>query len=81
MKRIKILIISTIAMTSFMASGQDTLSISKSEVLEKIIENNLQIKVAEKSFESARGRLPTIKCAFLAKYYMLRIQVFLQQIL
>ena len=65
MKRIKILIISSIAMISFMANGQDTLSISKSEVLEKVIENNLQIKVAEKSFESARGDYRQSNAVFL----------------
>jgi outer membrane protein TolC len=65
MKRIKILIISSIAMISFIANGQDTLSISKSEVLEKVIENNLQIKVAEKSFESARGDYRQSNAVFL----------------
>ena len=65
MKKIKVLIISTIAMTSYMANSQDTLSISKSEVLEKVIENNLQIKVAEKSFESARGDYRQSNALFL----------------
>ena len=65
MKSIKILIISSIAMISFMANAQDTLSISKSEVLEKVIENNLQIKVAEKSFESARGDYRQSNAVFL----------------
>lgn len=65
MKSIKILIISSIAMISFMANAQDTLSISKSEVLEKVFENNLQIKVAEKSFESARGDYRQSNAVFL----------------
>jgi outer membrane protein TolC len=65
MKRIKILWISSIAMLSFVANAQDTLSISKSEVLEKVIKNNLQIKVAEKSFESARGDYRQSNAIFL----------------
>jgi len=65
MKRIKILWISSIAMLSFGANAQDTLSISKSEVLEKVIKNNLQIKVAEKSFESARGDYRQSNAIFL----------------
>ena len=52
-------------MTSYMANSQDTLSISKSEVLEKVLENNLQIKVAEKSFESARGDYRQSNALFL----------------
>lgn len=65
MKRIKTLIFSSIAMGSFAANSQDTLSISKSEVLEKVVENNLQIKVAEKSFESARGGYRQSNALFL----------------
>lgn len=65
MKRIKILISTSIVMFSFMANGQDTLSISKIEVLEKVIENNLQIKVAQKSFESARGDYRQSNAVFL----------------
>lgn len=35
--------------------AQDTLSVSKSEVLEKVNDKNLQIKIAEKAFKSAQA--------------------------
>ena len=37
------------------AIAQDTLTISKSEVLEKVNDKNLQIKIAEKAFQSAQA--------------------------
>ncbi|MBD3724604.1 MAG: TolC family protein, partial [Flavobacteriaceae bacterium] len=35
--------------------AQDTLSVSKSDVLEKVNDKNLQIKIAEKAFKSAQA--------------------------
>jgi hypothetical protein len=38
---------------SFYGFGQDTLSISKKDLFQKVVDKNLQIKIAEKSYESA----------------------------
>jgi outer membrane protein TolC len=40
---------------AFNASGQDTIAISKKEILEKVNDNNLQIKIAEKNAVSAKA--------------------------
>ena len=42
-------------LSSFFGFGQDTLSISKSELSQKLSENNLQIKIAEKTYQSAKA--------------------------
>jgi outer membrane protein TolC len=44
-----------IVLTGVSALAQDTLSVSKSEVLEKVNDKNLQIKIAEKAFQSAKA--------------------------
>lgn len=40
---------------AFNALGQDTIAISKKEILEKVNDNNLQIKIAEKNAASAKA--------------------------
>lgn len=40
---------------AFSASAQDTIAISKKEILEKVNDNNLQIKIAEKNAASAKA--------------------------
>ncbi|MFN7045611.1 MAG: TolC family protein [Flavobacterium sp.] len=55
MKKINLLVAIGIAFGAGSLSAQDTLSISKNDLLQKVTENNLQIKVAEKSFESAKA--------------------------
>jgi outer membrane protein TolC len=53
MKKIKLVI--AIALGTANLYAQDTLTISKNDLLQKVTENNLQIKVAEKSFQSAKA--------------------------
>ena len=40
---------------AFSASAQDTIAISKKDILEKVNDNNLQIKIAEKNAASAKA--------------------------
>jgi hypothetical protein len=37
--------------------GQDTLAISKSELVQKVAEKNLQIKIAQKTLSISKSRL------------------------
>ena len=53
MKKINLIIV--LGLVSIAAIAQDTLTISKNDLLQKVTENNLQIKVAEKSFQSAKA--------------------------
>lgn len=53
MKKVNLLIV--LGLVSISALAQDTLTISKNDLLQKVTENNLQIKVAEKSFQSAKA--------------------------
>ena len=48
MKKISYIIFTGTFLSSFFGFGQDTLAISKSELLQKVAEKNLQIKIAEK---------------------------------
>ncbi|MCB9427011.1 MAG: TolC family protein [Flavobacteriales bacterium] len=52
MKRISIIVLLLI---TYFGAAQDTLVISKEEVLQRIVEENLQAKIAEKDFLSARA--------------------------
>ncbi|MBT28522.1 MAG: transporter [Thalassobius sp.] len=45
--------------------GQDTITISKEEILSKIAKGNLQVKIAEKTFESAKADYSQSKALFL----------------
>ena len=55
MKKIKLILILSILIGVGTLQAQDTLSISKNELLQKIMEKNLQIKATEKAFQSARA--------------------------
>ena len=63
MKKIKLVI--AIALGTANLYAQDTLSISKNDLLQKVTENNLQIKVAEKSFQSAKADYRQSNALFL----------------
>ena len=63
MKKIKLVIV--IALGTANLYAQDTLSISKNDLLQKVTENNLQIKVAEKSFQSAKADYRQSNALFL----------------
>ena len=55
MEKIKSIIFTATLVGSFLGYSQDTLSISKSELIRKLSDKNLQIKIAEKSYESAKA--------------------------
>ena len=65
MNKINLLVAIGIAFGIANASAQDTLSISKNDLLQKVTENNLQIKVAEKSFQSAKADYRQSNAVFL----------------
>ncbi len=55
MKKTKLFLLTATFICSYFGFSQDTLSISKSELLQKVSEKNLQIKIAEKTFQSAKA--------------------------
>ena len=55
MKNKLILTFIGIFVLAYNAKGQDTIAISKKEILEKVNDNNLQIKIAEKNAASAKA--------------------------
>lgn len=55
MKNTLIVTVFGIFALAFSASAQDTIVISKKEILEKVNDNNLQIKIAEKNAASAKA--------------------------
>ena len=63
MKKVNLLIV--LGMVTGAAFAQDTLTISKNDLLQKVTENNLQIKVAEKSFQSAKADYSQSNALFL----------------
>jgi len=65
MKKINLLVAIGIVLGTANLFAQDTLSISKNDLLQKVTENNLQIKVAEKSFQSAKADYRQSNALFL----------------
>lgn len=65
MKKIKFIIISGLMLSSFWSFGQDTLTIAKGDLLQKLSDKNLQIKIAEKNFLSAKGDFEQSNALFL----------------
>ena len=63
MKKVNLLIV--LGMVTGVTYAQDTLTISKNDLLQKVTENNLQIKAAEKSFQSARADYRQSNALFL----------------
>lgn len=63
MKKVKLLIV--LGMVTGATYAQDTLTISKNDLLQKVTENNLQIKAAEKSFQSAKADYRQSNALFL----------------
>jgi outer membrane protein TolC len=55
MKKISYIIFTGTILSSIFGFGQDTLAISKGELLQKVSEKNLQIKIAEKTYQSAKA--------------------------
>lgn len=65
MKNIKFIISTGIIVSSFFGFGQDTLSISKSELTQKLSDKNLQLKIAEKTYQSAKADYNQSRALFL----------------
>lgn len=65
MKKVNLLIALGITLLSVTTYGQDTLSISKNDLVQKVTKNNLQIKVANQSFESAKADYRQSNALFL----------------
>ena len=63
MKKVNLLIV--LGLVSATTFAQDTLTISKNDLIQKVTENNLQIKVAEKSFQSAKADYRQSNALFL----------------
>lgn len=63
MKKVNLLIV--LGIVSATTFAQDTLTISKNDLIQKVTENNLQIKAAEKSFQSAKADYRQSNALFL----------------
>jgi hypothetical protein len=72
----KLLIFTGTFLSSFFGFGQDTLAISKSELLQKVAEKNLQIKIAEKTLSISKSRLSSNQMHFFCPILMFRILEF-----
>lgn len=65
MKRISNIIFTGTFLFSLFGFSQDTLSISKSDLMQKVSEKNLQIKIAEKAYQSAKADYNQSNALFL----------------
>ena len=65
MKKMKQPIFITTLLFSVFGLAQDTLTISKIDISKKISENNLQVRIAEKNFQSAKADYNQSKAVFL----------------
>ena len=65
MKQVKFILTSAIFLTSIFGFSQDTLMISKSELLQKLSDKNLQLKIAEQTYQSAKADFNQSNALFL----------------
>ncbi len=65
MKKISYIIFTGTILSSVFGFSQDTLSISKGELSQKLSEKNLQIKIAEKTYQSAKADYNQSNALFL----------------
>lgn len=65
MKKISYIIFTGTILSSLFGFSQDTLSISKSELSQKLSEKNLQIKIAERTYQSAKADYNQSNALFL----------------
>ncbi len=65
MKKIKYLIFTGTVLSSVFGFSQDTLSISKNDLLQKVADKNLQLKIAEKTYTSAQADYEQSNSLFL----------------
>lgn len=55
MKKIKHIILITVFLSPFFGFSQDTLTIAKNDLIQRLFEKNLQLKIADKNFQSAKA--------------------------
>ena len=65
MKKLSILFITTGLLFLSFANAQDTISLSKADLIQKGVDRNLQIKIAEKNFLSAKADYQQSSAVFL----------------
>jgi outer membrane protein TolC len=65
MKKINYIVFTGMLLSSFLGFSQDTLTISKSELLQKLSDKNLQLKIAEQSYQSAKADFNQSNSLFL----------------
>ena len=65
MRKFKHTILSSAVLFSVFGLAQDTLSISKNDISKKIASTNLQVKIAEKNYQSAKADYNQAKAVFL----------------
>lgn len=65
MKRNRTFINLALVLVSFIGYSQDTISISKNDLLQKLTEKNLQIKISDKSYQSAKADYQQSNSLFL----------------
>jgi len=65
MKKLSILFITTELLFLSFANAQDTISLSKADLIQKGVDRNLQIKIAEKNFLSAKADYQQSSAVFL----------------
>lgn len=65
MKKSKLSITIGLIFISFLGYSQDTLTISKSDLLQKVTDKNLQLKIAERTFQAAKADYQQSKALFL----------------
>ena len=65
MKRNRTFINLALVLVSFIGYSQDTISIPKNDLLQKLTEKNLQIKISDKSYQSAKADYQQSNSLFL----------------
>lgn len=62
----KLLVTTGFLFLSILGFSQDTLTISKSDLRQKVSEKNMQIKIAQKNYQSAQADFSTIQRTLFA---------------
>jgi len=65
MKQMKFILTCAIFLSSFIGFSQDTLMVSKNDLVQKVTDKNLQLKITEKSYQSAKADYNQSNALFL----------------
>ena len=65
MKKLKYLFFTATFLSSSLSFSQDTLTIAKSELIQKLSDKNLQLKIADKTYQSAKADYQQSNALFL----------------